>query len=99
MIQISISLSVMFGVLQVCAIFFCICLSFYVLVCFFIDTHILLVTPTDVGEVGRPVARLVGHDPLLRPHGGQGGGGAGGSGGVLVNLAGMVLALMVRATA
>lgn len=49
--------------------------------CFVLDTDIILVTHVDVGEVGRPVARLVGHDPLLRPRGGQGGGDVGVPGG------------------
>ena len=39
-----------------------------------------MVNRADLGELGRPVARLVGHDPLLRPQGGQGGGDVGGSG-------------------
>ena len=76
-----VSLSIMFGELQVCVIFFCICSSIYVLMFFVLDTDIISVTRADVGEVGRPVARLVGHEPPLRPRGGQGGGGAGGPGG------------------
>lgn len=38
--------------------------------CFDGDTDIVLVTLANVGEVGHPVARLVGHGPLLRPRGG-----------------------------
>lgn len=48
----------------------------------FIDIDILLVTHADVGKVGRPVARLVGHDPLSQPQGGRGGGAVGGPDGV-----------------
>ena len=43
---------------------FCIYLSIYVLICFSSDTDIVFVTLADVGEVGRLVARLAGHDPL-----------------------------------
>ena len=54
------------------------------LMCFDGDTDIVLVTLSDVGKVGRPVARLVGHGPLKRPWGGyvgQGGDAARGPGG------------------
>ena len=49
--------------------------------CFDGETDIVLVTLVDVGEVGHPVARLVGHGPLRRPRGGKGGDVAGGPGG------------------
>ena len=41
---------------------FCI-LSIYVLMCFFSDTDIILVTCPDFGEVGLPISRLVGVNP------------------------------------
>lgn len=37
------------------------------------DTNIVLVTIADVGEVGRPMAQLVGHRPIRRPRGARGG--------------------------
>ena len=46
---------------------FCVYLSIYVLMCFDGDTDIVLVTLADVGEVGRPVAWLVGHQSIRRP--------------------------------
>ena len=76
MIQILVSLLVMFGVLQVCAIFFHL-FEFLCTCVFFIDTDIIWVTRADVGEVGCLVARLVGHNPLPRPPGGRGGGSVG----------------------
>ena len=48
-------------------------LEYLCLYVYYDDTDIVLVTLVDVGEVSRPMARLVGHHLIRRPRGARGG--------------------------